>query len=109
MDSTEHTEHAHGKPNGIAILSYLWILCIVPLIIGKDDPFVKFHAKQGLALFIGEIVLFVIAMIPFLGWAIAWIGNIVAVVLSIIGIVNVAQGKRAELPIVGRFAESFKF
>ncbi|MBI5144164.1 MAG: zinc ribbon domain-containing protein, partial [Candidatus Omnitrophica bacterium] len=45
-------EVLEGKP--FAILSYLWILCLVPLILKKENRFAMFHAKQGLVLFIGE-------------------------------------------------------
>ena len=51
--------------NLMAALSYLWLLSVVMLVVKKDDPFVLFHAKQGLVLFIASIVLW---FIPFLGW-----------------------------------------
>ena len=109
MEPTTQTSTSDKKSvNAIAILSYISILFIVPLIVAKDDPFVKFHVKQGITLFIGEIILIVIAMVPFIGWVIAWIGNIVALILAINGIVNVLQGNEKELPLVGKYAETFK-
>ena len=38
------------------VLSYLWILFLVPLIAEKDDPEVQWHAKHGLVIFIAEIL-----------------------------------------------------
>jgi len=35
----------------MAILSYLSILCLIPLFTKKDNEFVYYHAKQGLVLF----------------------------------------------------------
>ena len=37
-----------------AVLAYLSILCIIPLIIKKKNPFVLAHGKQGLVLFVAE-------------------------------------------------------
>lgn len=40
----------------LAALSYAWILCLVPLLGRRDSKFAQFHAKQGLVLFIIEII-----------------------------------------------------
>ncbi len=95
--------------NLIAILSYIGILFLVPLLAAKDNPFAQFHAKQGLVLFIAEIATMVIAWIPILGWLIGFVCWIIWLVLSIIGIINVVSGKQTPLPIIGKFAEKFKF
>ncbi len=94
--------------NILAALSYVWVLFIIPLVMAKDDPFVKFHVKQGIVLFIAEVVIWVVWMIPLLGWVIGWIGNLVALILAIKGIMNVLQGKEEELPLVGKYAQNFR-
>ena len=94
--------------NVVAVLSYLWVLFVIPLLVAKDDAFVKYHVKQGIALFIAELVLMVVGMVPFIGWILAPIGGILTLILAIIGIVNVLQGKEAELPVVGQYARNFK-
>jgi uncharacterized membrane protein len=38
------------------VLSYIWILFLVPLITEKDDPEVQWHAKHGLVIFLAEII-----------------------------------------------------
>lgn len=94
---------------GMAILAYLGILIIIPFLTeAKNDPFVKFHLKQGLALIISEIVVSLIYAIPFGGIiaSLLWIFNIVMVV---IGITNAAAGKEKELPILGQIAKNFNF
>ena len=50
-----------------AAIGYLGILCFVPLLLKKDSPYAQFHGKQGLVLFIAEVVLFFINIIPVLG------------------------------------------
>ena len=98
-----------GDKNMIAILSYIGILFLIPLLAAKDSPFAQYHAKQGLVLFIAGIISSMIMAIPFLGWVVAPILWIILMVLGIIGIVNVVQGKQTPLPIIGKFASKFKF
>jgi len=83
----------------IALLSYIGILFLIPLLVKKDSKFAKFHAKQGLVLFIGWFLVW----IPVIGW-ILWVG---VLILSILGIMNVLSGKYAELPIIGDLAKKF--
>jgi uncharacterized membrane protein len=110
MTDTQTQQPVAEKPqvNALAVLSYISILFIVPLVVAKDDLFVKFHVKQGIVLFIGEVILWVIMMIPFLGWVVGFIGQVIAVILAIMGIVNVLQGKEKELPLIGKYAANFK-
>lgn len=86
--------------NLMAALSYVWILSVVMLIIKKDDEFVKFHAKQGLILFIVSFV----GVIPVIGWFV-WLG---VVVLDIIGFIKALSGERYKVPVVGDLAEKIK-
>jgi fumarate reductase subunit D len=105
----ESKEEKKEQTNVMAIISYIGALCLIPLLIGTKDDFVKFHAKQGLVLFAGEVITWiVIGLIPFL-W---FLGNILGVcwlVLSIIGIINVANKRKKEIPFVGKFADKIKF
>jgi uncharacterized membrane protein len=94
---------------GITVLSYIGILCLVPLLAKKDSKFAQYHAKQGLVLFIMELIIWVLIVIPVLGWIIYVVGIITSLVLAIMGIMNVVNGKCKELPIIGKFADKFKF
>lgn len=92
----------------MAVLAYLSVLVIVPLVSGaKNDTFVKFHVKQGLVLLAIEIAGWVIAFL--LGGFVLFLFWPASVVLSVIGIINAATGKMKEIPLVGGFASSFKF
>lgn len=79
-----------------AILAYIGILFLVPLLAAKDSPYAKFHTNQGLVLFLLEVILSVVWWIPFLG--LLWIA---VVVFAIMGIINAAQGECKPLPIIG--------
>ena len=98
-----------GQKNLLAIISYIGILCLVPLLTKEKDEFIKFHAKQGLALFISEVITWIVFVnilhFSFLGnlFGLLW------VVLSIIGITNVLNNQKKEIPFVGKFAKKFKF
>lgn len=94
---------------GCAILSYLLIGIIWYFVDNKmkKDSFVKFHVKQGLGLLILDIIVCIIAGIPILGWIIAPILNIIVLVLLIVGIINAANNKEKELPIIGKYASDW--
>lgn len=87
---------------GMAIVAYLGILFIIPLILAKDSKFARFHTNQGLILCICSIASGVLTLIPGLGW-IFRILNLFFFILAILGIMNAAQGQAKELPIIGRF------
>jgi uncharacterized membrane protein len=84
-----------------AALSYLWLLALVILFLKRDSKFAQFHAKQGLILFILEVVAWFIFFIPFIG-TLLWLG---IVILAVVGITNALNGRWAKLPLIGQFAE----
>lgn len=95
----------------MGILAYLGVLVIIPFLMAKDDPFVKFHIKQGLILAITEIAVWVLGMSMMFWnlWPILSLVNLATLVLSIVGIVNVVQGQEKELPLIGSFSKNFTF
>ena len=94
--------------NVYAILSYLWILCLIPILMKKDDEFVRFHARQGLMLFIVEVGFGIIGIIPLLGWLVYILGILVCGIISLIGIVQVLMGNKWKIPVIGDWAEKIK-
>ena len=89
------------KNKVMGLLAY--ILFFIPLLAAKDSPFARYHANQGLVLFLAAILSSVILIIPILGWIIAPILSILITVLAVIGIINALNGKAKELPIIGKF------
>jgi uncharacterized membrane protein len=95
------------------ILAYLGILCIVPILAAKDSPFAKYHANQGLVLFIVWIVLAValniidLVLVTILPAGMGFIVSILSLaylgilILVILGIINAAAGKCVPLPLIG--------
>jgi uncharacterized membrane protein len=104
MEETSSTQ----KNIGMAIVAN--ILFFIPLLTdAKNDPFVKYHVKQGLVLFIGWIVTAIVGYIPVIGWILAPLMSLALLILLIIGIMNAAKGEQKELPFIGQYAEKFKF
>ena len=85
----------------VAAISYIWILFLVPLFAAKDDAFARYHANQGLVLFLVSIVIGIIGLIPLVGTIIALIGGIVTFVFMILGIINALKGEMKPLPLIG--------
>jgi len=103
-------EKVAGNTNNksIALLSYIGLLVLVPLLTAKDDEFVQFHAKQGLVLLIAAIAIAVVNIIPILGQIVSLIGGLACLVLAVMGIINVLNGERKPLPLIGQYADRFK-
>jgi len=96
------------KNKVMGILAYLGPLCLVPLITAKDSPYAKYHANQGLVLFLVEIACGIITLagilIPFIGflfYILHVLLYLVFLVLIILGIINAAAGKCVPLPVIG--------
>lgn len=94
-----------------AVLAYLGILVFVPFFIRKDDPFVKFHIKQGFVLLVlWMFYFFVLTAFPFFGAITYYMLNLFSfliLILMVVGIVNVLNDKEKELPLIGRYGEKF--
>jgi len=89
---------------GMAVIAY--ILFFVPLLTeDKNDPFVKYHVKQGLVLFIAAIANMIFAMVPLLGWMLAPLISIGLLILVIVGIINAVNGVEKPLPVIGQYAD----
>ena len=83
-----------------------WLTGIIFLVAEKKSKFVKFHAAQSLITFVGLMVLvFIFAWIPFIGWAIAAIIDIISFILWILLMYKAYKGEMYKLPVVGDFAE----
>jgi len=100
-----------GDDKAMALLAYLGILVLIPLLVKKDSEYVRFHVQQGLTLLVAEVIWvvasWILAFIPILGWLITAIGWLILLILFIIGIVNALSGKKAPLPILGGLAKNF--
>jgi uncharacterized membrane protein len=97
-------------------VSYLGIIgWLISFFVTKDTPnrddFSKYHLKQslglGIATFAYGILVNIIVRVTASGTllSILSIGYLVFLVLAILGIINAFNGKKASLPVVGKFFE----
>lgn len=100
------------------ILSYFGILFIVPLIAAKGSQYAKFHANQGLLLFItnlilqvfGRVLTFVLNIATFgllydvLSALVSLLIAAIVITFMVIGIKNAVSGEPNTLPIIGNYS-----
>jgi uncharacterized membrane protein len=111
----EKTNSSDSDHQMTAVLSYIGILVLIPLLAidkKKKDDFIKFHIKQGLILFLAEIILAVIegilARIPVIGWVfetilgLAWLAIVIVCVIAIIKALN---GEKWEISMLSDYTK----
>ncbi len=88
----------------MAALSYLGVLLILPWFFAHKSPYVQFHLRQGIVVFLLFVLSSFSAWIPLVGWLL-WPLSLVA---SVCGCVQALQGKHWELPLLGKYAKNLK-
>lgn len=87
------------------VISYISFLCILTLVLKKNNNFALYHAKQGLVLFVMEVVAFILSIIPLLGWLIGIVGYALFLLISLWGIMQAALGIYCKLPVITEISE----
>lgn len=102
------------KNKAMGVLSYLGILVFIPIIAGdKRSQYVRFHANQGLVLFITNVIVdlldgrWVYGLHSLLNVGAVFetvfdVLGFVLFILMIVGIVSACKGERRELPGIGK-------
>jgi hypothetical protein len=101
------------------VLSYLYLLVLIPFLVEKNDPEVQWHAKNGLVLTIAEFAfhfsLFILnlalsrissafgCVFSILAWL--WVAGFVA--LRIVCIIKGTSGQRFIVPGVSQYTSRF--
>ena len=89
----------------MATMSYLGILCLVPLVMNGKNEFVYFHARQGLIIWIWSVLAIFALYVPGVGPWFSGVSALAVVVLSTIGVVAVFLNKAWRLPLVHSIAD----
>ncbi len=116
-EQEEKSEADVGNHRAMAILAYIPILVVIPLIFGQQSRFVRYHTNQGFLLFILEVLrwgimsvlytglplLFrwhsILSLFGFVNGAISFL----FLALAIVGILHVVSGHCEELPGIGKY------
>lgn len=94
------------------IIAYLTIFGLIAAIIMNKEPkneFASYHIRQSLGLCVTGIGLFVVGLVPLIGWLISIIGTIFIVILWLLGFINAINGHEKPVPLLGtKYMEWFK-
>jgi uncharacterized membrane protein len=102
----------------MVVLSYLWILALIPLLTKKDDREIQWHAKNGIVLLGAEIIVWVVfGMIGFalrnsgvLGCGLGIIECAIPIAFLVIRVMSIVKGvggQRFRIPVVTDMAEKW--
>lgn len=101
-EPTTYTSEDIEKNKVIAALAYL--IFFLPLLAAQDSSYARYHANQGLLLFIlgfgGNTIL---TIIPILGWILIPFFSLFVIILAVMGILNAVNGKAKDLPLIGQY------
>lgn len=96
----------------MAVLSYLGVLVLVPLLAGdKNSAYLRHHINQGFLLWIAGMFCDILSgngvfgLLVFHLWPLSVVGDLMKLVifiLCVVGIVDACRGVNRELPLVGR-------
>ena len=95
-------EIKEGAP--FAVLSYVLFLWILTFIFKKDNRFAYFHARQGIVIFVGNVICFILTFVPILGFLFG-LGQIILIFFSLYGIYLSLTGKIKSMVVIGDIAE----
>jgi len=102
FDAASFDEGEIEEGKSYAILAYIPVLCFIPFLQGRNvNRFAYEHGKQGVLLFLFEVV----ALIGALFWKAALF---LAAIAALIGIIYVLQGKTWRIPFIGDFADKLE-
>jgi uncharacterized membrane protein len=101
---SDNQNKGNDDDNLIAAIGYIGVLCFVPLMFKKKSEFAQFHGKQGLVLFIAEVVGMFVFWVPLIGQVLA----LILFILSVVGFIKAYNGEKWEMPIVKDFVKKLK-
>jgi len=119
MPSTSSRPALLNDPTIAIVLSYLWLLSLVPLLTEKADENVRWHARHGFAMMVAEVAFWIafaifteLLAVGTLGFGviIAATGPLVGMAFLIvhgIAIYKGVNGQRLILPVITELADRF--
>ena len=104
-----------SQPPWMLVLSYLAFFGFIPLIAGKRDREVRWHAANGLLLFAAVVAIGIIAtvigiLVPTLSCVypiVMFAVLIVYTIIAILAVVKALNGERLIVPVISRYAARF--
>ncbi|MFH1876056.1 MAG: hypothetical protein ABH865_04125 [Candidatus Omnitrophota bacterium] len=106
-EQTPIDEHEIKDGAPFAALAYVFFLWILIFMFRKDNRFAHFHAKQGIVVFIGEMVFITLALLPRVGFIFYVSGLLLFLFLSLYGIYSALTGKMNRMRFISDIADKF--
>lgn len=85
-----------------AVAALAYVVFVVPLLAAPNSPFAKYHANQGLLLFLYMVALNILGNLGGIG-IFTTLGNLGFLVGMVMGIMNAVNGEMKPLPIIGKY------
>ena len=89
-------------------LAYITIIPAIIFLVVEPysrNKFVKFHAFQCLGLAVLSIALWIVNVVPVIGWILGLVGHLAVFVIWVICVIKAFQGGKFKIPVIGDFAE----
>ncbi|MDB4978077.1 MAG: hypothetical protein JWM56_263 [Candidatus Peribacteria bacterium] len=90
----QHPHEDVQQNRDLAALSYVWIFSVILFFLRRESPFIHFHSKQGIILFLLSIPV----------WFIPYIGHPLELMIlagMVIGFLGAAEGEWKDVPFIG--------
>lgn len=89
----------------LAAMSYVGILCLIPLIFDKKSEYVRFHARQGLVLWLWTLLAVFSLLFGGIGGFFLTFSVVIIAFLSVMGVASVVFSQNWRLPVIAILAE----
>ena len=101
---TTFVPNVNEEAKKIAIIAYITIIGLIIAYIMNNEKkfqFASYHMRQSLGLVVTSLALWIIGIIPFLGWIISIVGFLVILYMWIIGLMNAINDNEKPIPFLG--------
>lgn len=82
----------------MGIFCYLGMLCFIPLLFSRRDPFIHFHCRQGLVIWIFLMIGLFSVHLPGIGGFIFGATHLFGLIFSIVGMISILLGRYTHIP-----------
>ena len=103
------TKTTTKSKNSMHVIAYITIIgLIIAFISNKDkDELTSYHIRQSLGLGLTGVALWVIGLVPFIGWLISILGSLLLLYLWVMGLMNAINEKMEPVPFLGKKYEEW--
>ncbi len=99
-----------GEDNTVAVIAYITLIGFIIALIMHNNNKTKlgaFHLREMLGLIIFSVGLWIVSLIPFIGFLLYVIGGIGLFVMWILGLINAVNKEMKPLPLIGNIFQKW--